>query len=445
MTHSKNLIYKKIFTFYFLLFILQGILMSATLKHIDYNNTQIATIFEKNKNLPIFNLQLVFTNSGYINDGNLAGITNIVSQLLNEGTKVDGSVNFARKLENDAISINTSTGFETFVIEVSCLTSEYKSALNFLTQLLEDPNITQKSLEKIKTLLHSKLKQKENDFDYVASSYLKQITYKNTPLEYTSSGTIKTINKIELKDVKKRLKNILNLDNLIIAVGGDINFEDFVIDINPILKNLKSQGKTTFTKIAFDRETKEKTILKETEQSYIYFSSPFFIDSDSKESYKAKVASFILGGSGFGSRLMEEIRVKNGLAYSAYGQIKNNKSHANFTGYLQTKLDNTIKAKEMVSAIVKEFVKDGVTQEELDAAKNFLSGSEPLRTETFSQRLNRAFHLYYNGLPFEYPQQELDLIDKLSLEELNSFIKAHKEIENLSFSIVTKEIKEENN
>jgi predicted Zn-dependent peptidase len=142
---------------------------------------------------------------------------------------------------------------------------------------------------------------------------------------------------------------------------------------------------------------------------------------------------------------MEEIRVKNGLAYSAYGQIKNNKSHANFTGYLQTKLDNTIKAKEMVSAIVKEFVKDGVTQEELDAAKNFLSGSEPLRTETFSQRLNRAFHLYYNGLPFEYPQQELDLIDKLSLEELNSFIKAHKEIENLSFSIVTKEIKEENN
>jgi len=445
MTHSKNLIYKKLFTFYFLLFTLQGILMSATLKQIDYNNTKIATIFEKNKNLPIFNLQLVFTNSGYIKDEKNAGITNIVSQLLNEGTKKDGAVDFARKLENDAISIHTSTGFETLVIEVSCLTSEYKSALNFLAQLLADPNIVQNSLDKIKTLQSSKLKQKENDFDYVASSKLKQITYKNTPLEHTSSGTIKTINNIELKDVKKRLKDILNIDNLIIAVGGDISFQEFASDIKPILKNLKAQGKTDFNKIAFSRETQEKIIFKETEQSYIYFSSPFFIDANSQESYKAKVASFILGGSGFGSRLMEEIRVKNGLAYSAYGNIKNNKSHANFTGYLQTKLDNTQKAKAMVRTIVKEFVENGVTQEELDAAKNFLSGSEPLRTETFSQRLNRAFHLYYKGLSFEYPQEELELIENLSLDELNSFIKTHKEIEKLSFAIVTKVIKEEKN
>ena len=419
--------------------------MSATLKQIDYNNTEIATIYEKNKNLPIFNLQLVFTNSGYINDNTKPGITNIISQLLNEGTKTDGAVNFARKLENEAISISTSTGFETFVIEVSCLKSEYKAALNFLTQLLNDPNITQKSLDKIKTLQISKLKQKENDFDYVASSYLKQITYKNTPLEYTSSGTIETITAIELKDVKKQLKTILNLDNLIIAVGGDISFKEFSSDISPILKNLQSLGKTDFEKIEYAKKSQEKIILKETEQSYIYFSSPFFIDADSKENYKAKVASFILGGSGFGSRLMEEIRVKNGLAYSAYGQIKNNKSHSNFTGYLQTKLDNTQKAKEMVTSIVKEFVKNGATQEELDAAKNFLSGSEPLRTETFSQRLNRAFHLYYNGLAFEYPQQELELIDKLSLEDLNTFIKEHKEIEDLSFSIVTKEVKEEKN
>lgn len=416
--------------------------MSTTLKHIDYNNIKIATLFEKNKNLPIFNLQLIFTNSGYIQDQLNPGITNIISKMLNEGTKKDGAVKFARKLENNAISINTSTGFETFVIEVSSLSREYQSALNFLARLLSDLNITQKSLDKIKTLEISKLRQKENDFDYVASSNLKYITYKNTSLEYTSLGTIESINKIELKDVKKQLKNILNLDNLIIAVGGDINFKQFRSDIQSILVNLKPQGQTNFNKIIFAKKSQEKTILKETEQSYIYFASPFFIDADSKENYKAKVASFILGGSGFGSRMMEEIRVKNGLAYSAYGQIKNNKSNSNFTGYLQTKLDNTKKAKEMVTAIIKEFIKDGVTQKELDAAQKFLSGSEPLRTETFSQRLHRAFHLYYNNLSFDYPQKELELIENLSLEDLNIFVKSHKEIENLSFSIVTKKIEE---
>jgi predicted Zn-dependent peptidase len=92
----------------------------------------------------------------------------------------------------------------------------------------------------------------------------------------------------------------------------------------------------------------------------------------------------------------------------------------------------------MVQKIVDEFVENGVTKKELKAAKNFLTGSEPLRTETFSQKLNRAFLLYYKNLPFDYPKQELEKINQLSLKELNSFIKEHQEIKQLSFSIVSK-------
>ena len=429
----------KLFQSLFLtILITQGLLMSATLKQIRFNDTNIPIIFEKHNTLPIFNLQLIFQNSGYINDTKKAGITNITAKILNEGTSKDGAVNYARDLENNAISIDTSTGFETFVIEVSCLASEYKLALKYLDRLLKNPNVTNKTLEKIKLLQISKLKQKENDFDYIASINLKALTYKNSALQYSSSGTIESINNIKLKDVKKNLSKILNLDNLIIVVGGDIKLKEFNLNISKVLNNIKPQGKTTFDKIDISKKTANKTIKKETQQSYIYFSSPFYIDVDSKNSYKSKVASFILGGSGFGSRLMEEIRVKYGLAYSAYGHITNKKSHSNFTGYLQTKLDNTKKAKEMVSTIIKEFLKNGVTQKELDAAKNFLSGSEPLRTETFSQRLNRAFHLYYQNLSFNYPKQELEKINNLTLNDLNKFIKSHKEIENLSFSIVTK-------
>ena len=139
---------------YLFLFIitLQGTLMSATLKQINHNDTKIPVIFEPFHNLPIFNLQLVFKNSGYINDTKIAGITNITGKILNEGTKKDGAINFARKLENDAISIDVSSGFETFVIEVSCLKSEYKIALKYLKELLDNPNLTQDTLTKIKNL-----------------------------------------------------------------------------------------------------------------------------------------------------------------------------------------------------------------------------------------------------------------------------------------------------
>ena len=412
--------------------------MSATLKQIQYKNLDLPVIFEKHKTLPIFNLQLVFTNSGAINDTKNPGITPFSARILNEGTKKDGAVEFARKLENDAISITTNSGFETFVIEISCLKEDYQKALKYLKEILTNPNLTKQSIEKVKKLTLSKINQKEDDFDYVAAKELKKLAYKNTPMEHPQVGTKNSIKNLTLKAIEKNIKKILNLNNLIIVAGGDINFDELTKSLNPILDSLQKQEKTKLNKISITQKPTEKTIIKDTQQSYIYFMSPFNMDVTSKDSYKAKVASFILGGSGFGSRLMEEIRVKNGLAYSAYGYIKKQKSHTHFTGYLQTKIENTQKAKTMVKSIVKEFVKNGVTQKELDAAKRFLMGSEPLRTETFSQRLSRSFQLYYKNLSFDYPKKELDKIEKLTLQDLNEFIKEHKEIQNLTFSIVTK-------
>ncbi|NPA66432.1 MAG: insulinase family protein, partial [Epsilonproteobacteria bacterium] len=154
--------------------------------------------------------------------------------------------------------------------------------------------------------------------------------------------------------------------------------------------------------------------------------------------YIARVATFILGTGGFGSRLMEEIRVKKGLAYSAYARLHVNRSNTYLSGYLQTKLDSQEEALKTVKEVLKNFVHNGVTQEELEQTKKFLLGSEPLRNETMSQRLNRAFMEYYKGFEPGYSQKELKKIASLSLQELNQFIHKHNEILKISVSIVTK-------
>ncbi len=412
--------------------------MSATITNIKLKNNEIPIIFEKSEKLPIFNLQLVFKNSGYLTDGNNSGITSIASKILNEGTKKDGATKFAQKLENKAISIHASNGFETFVIEVSCLESEYESALKFLAELLKNPNLSEDTLLKIKTMQISKIKQKEDDFDSVAGKNLSKIMWKNTPLENGTNGDVKSVENIKLKDVENHLAKTLNLDNLLIAVGGKIEIEKFKNDITQIVKNFKSIGETKTDRFNVSKKIGEKRLQKKTEQAYIYFGSDFNLTHNANDTYKAKVASFILGGSGFGSRLMEEIRVKNGLAYSAYGYTSLNVTHSSFNGYLQTKLENEAKAKDLVIKTIQNFVINGATKEELEGAKKFLSGSEPLRTETFSQKLSLALNLFYKGLPQDYPKKELEMISNLSLEELNNFISSHKEILNLSFSIVTK-------
>ena len=429
---------KKLKKYLFALVILQGSLMSATIKHIETNGIMVPVVFEKQKSLPILNLQLVFINSGYIQDKKQSGLASLSSQLLNEGTKQLGSTGFAQKLEENAISLHTSNGFETFVIELSNLKDVSSKSIDLLAKLIKSPNYSDDTLDKLKTLKIGALKRNENDFDYTAKNLLKAELFKGTSLENPSSGTIESINTIKLKDIKTFINDTVNLNNLIIVAGGDFDYKEFKALIKPVLDVLKPGTKRESQVIDFVSKKSEETLIKQTEQAYIYFGSSYNVTASDKDRYIAKVASFILGGSGFGSRLMEEIRVKRGLAYSAYGSVSINKSHSFFSGYLQTKNETAKEAQDLVTQIISDFVKKGVTKEELKAAKNFLTGSEPLRNEVLSQRLNKAFTLFYRGLDQDYPTRELELIQNLKLEDLNKFIKSHEEINNLTFAIVRK-------
>jgi predicted Zn-dependent peptidase len=416
--------------------LLGQILMAATIDSLHVENQTIPFIKESDSRLPLVTMQLIFNVSGSIEDGEKPGLAKLSAKMLGEGTKTHGASKFADLLESKAIHISAHAGTETFVIELSCMKEYYNEALARLGELLVEPNLTKESLHNVKTKIIGSLKSKENDFDYIASKELKKLLFANTPLQNPQNGTIQTIQAITLEDVKEFIQTHLVQKRLIIALGGDI--DSFSNEALSKTVALLPEGKAE--KLPFFNASatpKEKIIQKETQQAYIYFGSPFYI-KDEAQSYKAKVAAFILGSGGFGSRLMEVIRVKNGLAYSAYARVHNNKSNTYFSGYLQTKLDSAKKALQLTKETIETFVEKGATQAELEQTKKFLLGSEPLRNETMSQRLNRAFMEYYRGFQPGHYVEELQQIQALTLDELNNYIKEHTEITKLSVSIVTK-------
>jgi predicted Zn-dependent peptidase len=422
-----------------ILFFLTGqILMAAKVEHIKVDDIKIPVIFEKDTRLPLVNMQFVFQNSGSIADGDKAGLAKLSASMMGEGTKKLGSSKFAEALEAKAIHISATTGKETFVIEVGSIKEEFDEALKYLDMLLGDPNLSKDALEKVKSVRLGSLARKQNDFDYVASNELKSLIFKNTPLATPGSGTIESVKSIELKDIKSFLKKHLVSNRLIVVVGGDISLKETKKKLKEIISKMPKGKMEKLKSYDVVNKAKEKILKRETEQAYIYFGSPYNMDVSDEDYYKARVATFILGAGGFGSRLMEEIRVKRGLAYSAYARVSVNKSSSYFSGYLQTKIDSKDEAQKTVKKVIADFVKDGVTQDELDQTKKFLLGSEPLRVETLSQRLGRTFQNYYRGLPLDNSEIELEKISSLTLEELNTFIKDHKEILELSFAIVTK-------
>jgi len=415
---------------------MQGILMSATLNSITIDKIDVPLIFEEDKNLPIISMQLIFKNSGSLTDEK-DGLVKLTAKLLNEGTLKDGSTGFANKLESRAISLSVDAGAETFVMELGSLKSEFSYGVKLLTSLLKDPNYTKETLEKIQRQTIGSLKQKESNFDYISSLKMKGMVFPNTPLAKASLGTEESVKKITLEDVQNHISHHVGLENAIVVMGGDLSLKEakvFVKEVLSTLMHVKSSEIKTMKALA---QKRVKETIKKSEQAYVYFGAPLDVPYDSKERYLAQVASFILGSSGFGSRLMEEIRVKRGLVYSVYSRFSINKTHSYFTGYLQTKIESGDEAVKSVKDVVELFLAKGVSQEELTSAQQFILGSEPLRNETLSQRLNRAFQEYYTHRPLGASVENLKKIEKLTLRELNEFIQKHQEIAQISFSVVT--------
>ncbi len=415
----------------------QGVLVSSVVQNIEIDGVKVPVIYEKNSALPIVSFQLVVKNAGSLYDGEFAGLAKFSANMLGEGTKTKGAITFAQELEDRAISLHASAGTETFTFDISSLKEDFDFAVGMLKELMHEPNFSEKSFDKIKQLTLGNLSSKKSDFDYVANLNLKKEIFKDTPLGHAFGGEEESIQKLELKNVKEFYENYIDLSNMLIVIGGDIEFDEVKSLVTELLSGFKQSQQRELKNYTVSSEAKDIVVQRESEQAYIYFGAPYNISARDKDTYKSKVAGFILGESGFGSRLMEEIRVKKGLAYSAYSRMNINLSNSYFSGYLQTKNENLEEAKKIVKQEVEKFVKDGVTQAELDQAKRFLLGSEPLRNETLSQRLSRAFHEYYRGYELGFSTKQLELIEKLTLSELNEFISKHAEITKLTFSVVT--------
>ena len=413
--------------------------MASTLEFIEIKGVKVPFIYEEDKRLPIVSMQVVFTGSGSIDEGSNAGLARVSAKMMNEGTLKRGAVGFADALDARAIQLSTNAGSETFVMELGTLKDEFDTGLSLMSELLRSPNLTKETLEKVKTLTQSDIARKEADFDTVASDELKAILFEGTPIATPNIGTKESIEKIKLKNIEAFLADKMVLSNLLVVIGGDLNLSEAQKKVTKLLSPL-AVGKVASARHYEPRKSPKESVLKrpQTEQAYLYFGAPFTMNEGDPEFYKARVAMFILGSSGFGSRLMEEIRVKRGLAYSAYSRLGVAKTNTYFSGYLQTKLESQDEAKKSVIEVIATFVKTGVTQSELDQARKFLLGSEPLRVETLSQRLGRTFTEYYQGQELGHSLKELEMIRALSLDDVNEFIKRHNEITQLSYAIVTK-------
>lgn len=405
------------------------------LSYLNAKDTKIPFIFEENNDLPIIFLKFSFAHAGKAYEGEPAGLARMFARLLNEGC----DEKFFKELDFYAINFEASSGFESFEISISCLKEHFEFALKKLALLLKQPRFDEKLLNKLKTTALGELASRNSDFDYIAKRLLNKSVFEYKEFEVSNDGDEKSIAKISLKDLQNFHKRHIHLANLTIIAGGNASQTQMHTLLAPVLEVLSCGEKSKLKKFNLCAKTKDELcVRKDSEQAYIYFATPLKLEFSDKDAHLAKLALFILGAGGFGSRLMEEVRVKRGLAYSAYAMLDLSVSYKRVFGYLQTKNESAKEAKALVKSVFADFIKKGVSQNELHLAQNFLIGSTPLRYESLEKRLAVAYSEYYQGLELGHFKKELEKIKNTQLKELNMYIKKHSELKHISFASVGK-------
>ncbi|MBS4235537.1 insulinase family protein [Campylobacter vulpis] len=404
------------------------------MRYLEAKGVRIPFIFEKNSDFPVIYLRLVFRNCGRSFD-EVAGVASMFARILNEGV----NDSFFKDLEFRAINLEASSAFENLELSFSCLSEHKNYAFKALAKLLKNPRFEEKILQRLKLNTLGELASLQNDYDDVAKKLLNQTIFKEKEFQSANEGDETSIKAINLEHLKAFYKNFFHLNNVAVVLGGALEEEEARDLSLTLLKNLEKGRQSSQKRYELKDKTQDVILQKPSEQAYIYFATPFNANFKDEDLHLAKIALFILGQGGFGSRIMEEIRVKRGLAYSAYASLDMSHSYSRVFGYLQTQNENAKEAKEVIKQIFADFVKKGVNEEELKQAKNFILGSTPLRYESLSKRLSIAFAEFYQGLKIGAFKEELAKIKNANLKELNAYIKKHNEILNLSFVSVQDE------
>ncbi|EAI0281707.1 insulinase family protein [Campylobacter lari] len=403
--------------------------------NLDFNNTKIDIIYENENELPVVFFKLIFKNSGKIAEKHNRGCASMLARLLNEGSNDE----FFKSLEYRAIELYAKASFEHFQINIKCLKEHFDFALEKLQELFLNVRFDEKILQRLKTLALGELASLNTDYDYQAKRLLNKNVFIDEIFASGLDGTKESIEKISLKELHDFMSENLVLDNVLFVFGGDIKEDEVKVKTEKICQILKRNIPNQNKSYKLIDENIEVSEQKSTEQAYIYFCSPFNIQINDEKMYLAKLALFILGQGGFGSRLMEEVRVKRGLAYSVYAMLDVNLNYSRVFGYLQTKNESSNEAKALVKEVFKNFVQNGVNEKEFQLAKQFLVGSMPLRYESLAKRLDIMLNEYLHGLKLGNLKEEMQKIKNTNLDELNDFIKAHSEITKVSFASIENE------
>ncbi len=400
----------------------------------------LGVFFVPAKELPMLDIQLVFA-AGSARDGDKPGVAMLTSNMLNKGADGLNADQLAEAFESVGAQFSSGSGMErsTLGLRTVTLKEEQEKALETWLKVLGKPEFPEKDFKRSKKQALIGLQAEKQDPGSLASKAFYENLYGSHPYASPENGTEESINAITIEDLKTFYTKHYVAKNAILAIVGDISRKHAEALANTVSKTIKTGEKAAaIPKVTPLTEAKTVRINFPSSQSHVYIGQTGNKRGD-KDYFTLYLGNHVLGGSGFTSRLMKEIRVKRGLSYSVYSYFSPQRELGPYLIGLQTKNKQVDEAISVSRDELTKFLKDGPTDKELEQSKKNITGGFPLRTASNASIASYISMIGFYDQPLDYLDTFSEKIDKISREEVMDAFKRRVHPEKMLTIIVGKQ------
>ncbi|MBX8551908.1 insulinase family protein [Pseudomonas cichorii] len=382
-------------------------------------------LFVESRELPMFDLRLIFA-AGSSQDKASPGIALLTNAMLNEGVKGKDVSAIAQGFEGLGADFGNGSYRDMAVASLRSLsaTDKREPALKLFGEVVGKPTFPADSLARIKNQLLSSFEQKKQNPGAIAGQELFKKLYGDHPYAHPSDGDAKSINAITLAQLKAFHAKGYAAGNAVIALVGDLSRDEAQAIAAQVSASLPKGP--ALPKIAKAVEPKPASTHIEfpSNQTHLMLAQ-IGIDRNDPDYAALSIGNSILGGGGFGSRLMTEVREKRGLTYGVSSGFSPMQALGPFTIGLQTRADMSENTLKLVQDIVRDFLANGPTQKELDDVKRELTGSFPLTAANNSAIVGQLGSIGFYDLPLTFLEDYMTQAQAVTVEQVKTAMNKH--------------------
>lgn len=386
--------------------------------------------------LPLVSMKFAFEAGAAHDNAGKEGTAYLLARMLDEGAGDLTSQQFQQRLEELAVKLQFDADLDHFTGSLQTLSDNKKDAFDLLQLALTAPRFDEDAIQRMRDAVLSRLKFEEQDPEQAASKRWFASAFKDHPYARPVKGTIETVGDIGAADLRDFAKRAFSRGNLKVTVVGDITAEELKSVLDGIFGSLA--GKPALNPIPDTAPAKAagtEVIAMPNPQSVVQFGMEGVKRKD-EDFVPAFVLNYILGGGGFASKLMQEVREKRGLAYSVYSYLYPLDKAGLLIGGVATENKSVKESVDVIKSVMNDLANNGPTAEELLSAKKYLTGSYALRFDSGSKIASQLLGIQLEGFGTDYIEKRNGLIEAVTIEDMKRVAARLFKPENLIVTVV---------